>query len=170
MNVHKNARLTPRRRQELVRRLDAGEPLKRVAREFAVSAHTARKWRARYQGDGEAGLADRSSRPHVSPRLTAARRPLAAKVLRRQQWTGGQIGAALELSAATVARVLRRCGLSRRGRLTAPLVAQRYAHAAVGDLLHIDSKKRGRIRGLGHRITGQRFHQSRGNNLMLVHS
>src|SRR6185503_18541630 len=70
MNVHKNARLTPRRRQELVMRLAVGEPLKRVAREFAVSAQTARKWRARYRADGEAGLADRSSRPHTSPRLT----------------------------------------------------------------------------------------------------
>src|SRR5262245_60814558 len=78
MNVHKNARLTLRRRQELVMHLDA-EPLKRVAREFAVSARTARKWRARYQTDGEAGLADRSSRPHTSPRLTAARLQLAAK-------------------------------------------------------------------------------------------
>jgi transposase len=149
MNVHKNARLTLRRRQELVTRLEAGEPLKRLARMFAVSAHTARKWRARYQADGRAGLADRSSRPHTSPRLAAARLQLAAKVLRRQQWTCGQIAAALELSATTVARVLRRSGLSRRGRLTAPLVAQRYEHAAVGDLLHLDSKKLGRIRGLG---------------------
>jgi transposase-like protein len=83
MNVHKNARLTPRRRQELVMRLEAGEPLKRVARRFAVSAHTARKWRTRYEADGEAGLADRSRRPHTSPRLTAARLQLAAKVLRQ---------------------------------------------------------------------------------------
>jgi hypothetical protein len=100
--------------------------------------------------------------PHTSPRLTAAHLQLAAKVLRRQQWTCGQNGAALEVSAATVARVLRRCGLSRRGRLTAPLLTQRYEHAAVGDLLHVDSKKLGRIRGLGHRITGQRFHQFSG--------
>lgn len=169
MNVHKNARLTLRRRQELVRYLEAGEPLKRVARRFAVSAHTARKWRARYQADGEAGLVDRSSRPHHSPRLTAARLQLAAKVLRRQQWTCGQIGAALEVSAATVARVLRRSGLSRRGRLTAPLVAQRYEHAAVGDLLHVDSKKLGRIRGLGHRVTGQRFHQVSGAGWEYLH-
>ena len=38
-------------------RLEAGEPVKRLARVFAVSAHTARKWRARYQADGWAGLA-----------------------------------------------------------------------------------------------------------------
>jgi len=90
-------------------------------------------------------------------------------VLRRQQWTCGQIGAALELSAATVARVLRRCGLSRRGRLTAPLAVQRYEHAAVGDLLHVDSKKLGRIRGLGHRITGQRFHRFSGTGWEYLH-
>jgi transposase len=63
MNVHKNVR----RRQELVMRLAAGEPLKPLARGFAVSVHTARKWRARYQADGWAGLADRSSRPGSSP-------------------------------------------------------------------------------------------------------
>jgi leucine-zipper of insertion element IS481 len=62
--------------------------------------------RKRGQAYGEAGLADRSSRPHTSPRRTAARLQLAAKVLRRQQWTCEQIGAALEVSATTVARVL----------------------------------------------------------------
>ena len=169
MNVHKNARLTVRRRQELVTRLEAGEPLKHLARVFAVSPRTVRKWRARYQGAGVAGLADRSSRPQTSPRRTPARLQLAAKVLRRQQWTCGQIAAALEVSAATVARVLRRCGLSRRGRLTPPPVVQRYEHAAVGDLVHLDSKKLGRIRGLGHRITGQRFHRFSGSGWESLH-
>ena len=32
MNIHKNARLTPRRRQELAMRVEAGEPLKHAAR------------------------------------------------------------------------------------------------------------------------------------------
>ena len=169
MNVHKNARLTVHRRQELVTRLEAGAPLKRLARVFAVSPRTVRKWRARYQDAGVAGLADRSSRPQTSPRRTPARLQLAAKVLRRQQWTCGQIAAALEVSAATVARVLRRCGLSRRGRLTPPPVVQRYEHAAVGDLVHLDSKKLGRIRGLGHRITGQRFHRFSGSGWESLH-
>src|SRR5439155_4718581 len=102
-------------------------------------------------------------------RRTPARLQLAAKVLRRQQWTCGQIAAALEVSAATVARVLRRCGLSRRGRLTPPPVVQRYEHAAVGDLVHLDSKKLGRIRGLGHRITGQRFHRFSGSGWESLH-
>ncbi len=66
MNVHKNARLTLRRRQELVTRREAGTPLKGVARSFDVSIRTARKWWTRYQAEGSAGLQDRSSRPHVS--------------------------------------------------------------------------------------------------------
>ena len=120
MNTHQNARLTLRRRQELVKSLEAGEPLKRMARRLDVSARTARKWWSRYRLEGAAGLADRSSRPHVSPMRTAARLQLAAKVLRWQHWTGAQIATALGISAVTATRILRRCGLNRRGRLEAP--------------------------------------------------
>src|SRR5262245_29565348 len=49
MNVHKNARLTPRRRQELVTRLEGGHPVKLLAREFGVAPRTVRKWRGRYR-------------------------------------------------------------------------------------------------------------------------
>jgi len=155
MNVHQNARLTVRRRQELVARIQSGTPLKHAARAFDVSIRTVRKWWRRYQDEGRDGLHDRSSRPHHSPRQTAAPLQLAAKVLRRQQWTCQQIAGALELSAATVARILRRCGLSRRGRLEAPLMIARYEHPQPGDLLHVDTKKLGRVQGLGHRITGR---------------
>src|SRR5258707_15588294 len=100
MNIHQNAPLTLRRRQELVLRLEAGEPLKPLARVFAVSPRTARKWRARYQADGWAGLADRWSRPHTSPRVTAPRLQLAAKALPRQQSSCAQIASEVELTAA----------------------------------------------------------------------
>jgi len=59
------------------------------------------------------------------------------------------------VSAATVARILRRAGLSRRGRLEAPPTIQRYEHPAPGDLLHLDTKRLGRIAGVGHRFTGR---------------
>lgn len=169
MNIHKNARLTVRRRQELVEHVAAGRPLKRVAREFAISTRTARKWWTRYCDDGLAGLMDRSSRPHASPTATAGRLQLAAKVLRWQHWTGAQIAGALDLSKATVARILRRAGLNRRGRLTPPPVVERYEHVAVGDLLHLDTKKLGRITALGHRVTGQRQGQRRGAGWEVVH-
>ena len=80
-----------------------------------------------------------------------------------QRWTCAQIGQAVGVSAATAARILRRAGLSRRGRLTAPPLVQRYEHSRPGDLLHLDTKKLGRIHGLGHRITGHvsRLHRNR---------
>ena len=159
MNVHKNARLTPYRRAELVRRVHAGETGSQVATALGVSVRTVRKWWTRYRAEGMPGLADRSSRPHVSPRRTAAAVMLGIKVLRLQHWTCAQIAGAVGVSAATASRVLRRAGLSRRGPLQAPLMAQRYEHAPPGDLLHLDTKKLGRIAGLGHRITGRRAGQ-----------
>jgi len=155
MNVHKNARLTLYRRVELVQRLQAGETGRAVAIAFGISLRTVRKWWARYGADGRAGLADRSSRPRTSPRQTAAAIALGIKVLRRQRWTCAQIATAVGVSAATASRIVRRAGLSRRGRLAAPPTIQRYEHARPGDLLHLDTKKLGRIAGLGHRITGR---------------
>jgi transposase InsO family protein len=169
MNVHKNARLTPRRRHELVVRLEAGEPLKRVARGLDISARTARKWWTRYRGEGPMGLHDRSSRPQVSPTSTAAPIQLAAKVLRWQHWTCAQIATALDVSASTVARILRRAGVRRRGPLEAPRVIQRYEHSAVGDMVHLDTKKLGRITSLGHRITGDKRGQRHGAGWEVVH-
>ena len=169
MNVHKNARLTLRRRQELVRRLEAGAPLKGQARRLEISVRTARKWWARYRTEGPGGLLDRSSRPHDSPARTAAPLQLAVKVLRWQHWTGAQIASALGISAATARRILRRSGLNRRGRLELPPVVTRYEHAAVGDLLHLDIKKLGRITYLGHRATGQRHGQRHGAGWESVH-
>jgi transposase InsO family protein len=155
MNVHKNARLTPLRRRELVVRLESGELARAVAGRLGVSVRTVRKWWGRYQAEGVCGLADRSSRPHSSPRQTAPAIALGIKVLRLQRWTCAQIGRAVGVSAATAARILRRAGLSRRGRLEAPPPIQRYEHPAPGDLLHLDTKRLGRIAGVGHRFTGR---------------
>ena len=155
MNVHQNARLTPFRRRELVTRLAQGEPTARVAHQLGVSVRTARKWRARFLALGSVGLTDRSSRPRRHPRQTQPAIALGIKVLRQQRWTCAQIGAAVGVSAATAARILRRAGLSRRGRFEPPAPVQRYEHPHPGDLLHIDTKKLGRIAGLGHRITGR---------------
>src|ERR1700679_272316 len=84
MDIHKNARLTLRRREELVQQFTADQTLKRVAARFNVTAKTAAKWVHRYRALGAPGLLDRSSRPLRSPRRTSAQ--LAAQViaLRRQ--------------------------------------------------------------------------------------
>lgn len=155
MNIHKNARLTRYRREEMVIRALRGEPVRALARQFGVSIRTTRKWVARYHAEGPTGLQDRSSRPQVSPRATAPAIQLGIKVLRHQRWTCAQIARAVGVSAATAARIVRRAGLSRRGRLEPPPLVQRYEHARPGDLLHLDTKKLGRIAGVGHRITGR---------------
>ena len=171
MNVHQNARLTPLRRRELVVRLERGERLSRVARRLGISGRTARKWWARFRTEGASGLADRSSRPHRSPRQTAPAVALGIKVLRRQHWTCAEIGQAVGVSAATAARVLRPLGLSRRGRCEAPPSVMRYEHSQPGALLHLDTKKLGHIAGVGHRITGHvsRLHRSRGLGWQFLH-
>ncbi len=65
MDIHKNARLPPHSRAELVRRIiEEGQTPKAVATALGVCAKTARKWVARYRADGPAGLLDRSSRLH----------------------------------------------------------------------------------------------------------
>ncbi len=69
MDIHKNAKLTPRSRADVVLRiLDQGQTPAAVAAAVGVCTRTVRKWVAHYQAEGAAGLQDRSSRPHCSPR------------------------------------------------------------------------------------------------------
>src|SRR5262245_64464895 len=99
MNIHKNARLTPYRREDLVTRAVRGESVTELARRVWVSIRTTRKWVARYRAEGPIGLQDRSSRPHTSPRATAPAIQLGIKVLRHQRWTCAQIAEAAAVSA-----------------------------------------------------------------------
>jgi transposase InsO family protein len=155
MNIHKNARLTFARRLEMVkdvteRKLTHAD----TAGRHGVSVPTVRKWVGRYLTQGEPGLRDASSRPRVSPRAIAPGTALAIVELRRRYLTHARIAHSLGVSASTVSRVLARAGLSRWADLmpTEPVV--RYEHEHPGDLLHIDTKKLGRIVRMGHRITG----------------
>jgi len=157
MNTHKNARLTFVRRMEMVKAITQGglTPAEAAA-EAGVSPPTARKWLARYLAHGAAGLADRSSRPRCSPKAISPGRAMAVVELRRRRLTQGRIAASLGLSKSTVSRVLARAGLSRLSDLEPAQPVLRYEHAAPGDLIHIDTKKLGRIEKTGHRITGNR--------------
>jgi len=57
---------------------------------------------------------------------------------------------------STVSRVLTRAGLSKLRDLEPCEPVMRYEHEAPGDLIHIDTKKLGRIERMSHRITGNR--------------
>ncbi|ETH91592.1 partial [Bordetella pertussis] len=157
MNTHKHARLTFLRRLEMVQQLIAHQVcVSEAARAYGVTAPTVRKWLGRFLAQGQAGLADASSRPTVSPRAIAPAKALAIVELRRKRLTQARIAQALGVSASTVSRVLARAGLSHLADLEPAEPVVRYEHQAPGDLLHIDIKKLGRIQRPGHRVTGNR--------------
>jgi transposase InsO family protein len=169
MDVHQNARSTPRSRAEIVRRVLSGQRPARVAAAVGLSERTVRKWVARYQAEADAGLRDRSCRPHHSPTATPPLLRHWVERLRRQRWSGAEIAATLQLSPSTVARLLRRRGLARLRQLEPAAPVQRYQWARPGDLVHLDVKKLGRIGRVGHRITGNRRTRVRGTGWGFVH-
>jgi transposase InsO family protein len=155
MNIHKNARLTLRGREEAVRQVtELGHSVRQVARGLQTTEATVRKWVARAAA-GEA-LMDHSSRPHHSPQATAPAVVVRIEVLRRQRRTCREIAGLVAVSRATVARIVRRCGWARLHVLELRPIPRRYERATPGELLHLDTKKLGRIVRPGHRVTGDR--------------
>ena len=163
MDYHKNAPWTARSRERLARMVICeGVGVSAAAARFSVSAKTAAKWVGRYRQLGAAGLADRSSRPHHSPRQTAFSLLERVFVLRRGHMPGYEIARRTGLSPATVSRILRRAKLSRWRDLNPPPPVQRYEHPRPGDLLHLDIKGMTRfgevsLRGDG-RLRGKKEH------------
>ena len=72
MNIHKNARLTPIRREEMALSVIESRVSKaQAAREYGVSAKIVSRWTERFRAEGRAGMLDRSSRPKLIPTQTA---------------------------------------------------------------------------------------------------
>lgn len=160
MQVHPNAKTTPRSRAVIVRRvLNEGQAIEQVARAFGISRVTASKWIRRWREEGPRGLLDRRSAPGRIPHKTARALERRIERLRRRRWVAWQIARALEMARSTVSAVLRRLGLGRLSSLEpTPAPPVRYERQRPGEILHIDVKKLGRIRGVGHRITGRGGH------------
>lgn len=165
MNVHKNARLTPKGREVMVRTvLEEGFTKAQAARRFNTTAKTVAKWLRRFREEGVAGLADRSSRPHSLPSQTSLFTCEAVEVLRRERCTQDHIARQLGLSQATVSRILKQRGLSLLSALEPKEPRKRYERETPGEIIHIDIKKLGRFNRVGHRITGDRTRQSNQRN------
>ena len=170
MNIHKNARLTPRSRADLARRvIEEGQAPKAVATAFGVSVKTVGNWVERFKADGLAGMQDRSSRPHTLRQPTPAAIIEQIAELRRQRWTGDQIAKEVGVSPATVSRILKKLGLNKLKALEPAEPVRRYEREHPGELIHIDIKKLGRFDKVGHRATGVRGPQSRGAGWEYVH-
>ena len=64
MQLHRNAKTTPKSREQIALRVvRLGQPIRQVARGFGVSDTTVRKWVRRWQEEGPRGLMDRSAAP-----------------------------------------------------------------------------------------------------------
>jgi transposase InsO family protein len=160
MKLHGNARTCPKSRKLLVERI-LGESwsLTEAAEAAGVSERTAGKWVARFKAEGDTGLLDRSSAPRRIPSRTPADRVEAIKALRKLRMTAAEIAELLGMALSTVSLWLKRIGLGKRSRLDPPEPPNRYERRHPGELLHLDIKKLGRVRGAGHRVTANRASQ-----------
>jgi transposase InsO family protein len=157
---HRNAPLTETGRLRLARCVvDDGWPLRRAAERFQVSPGTAARWAGRYRQLGAAGMADRSSRPHASPRRTPARAERRIVGLRVSSRLGpARIAWRLRLNPSTVHKVLVRYGCPPLAHLdrAAAVPVRRYERSRPGELVHVDVKKLGNIPdGGGWRARGR---------------
>jgi len=106
--AHPNAPLSELGRLRLARAIvDQGWSVARAAERFQVSRPTAHRWATRYRDLGAVGMADRSSRPHHSPRRTPA--PVVRRIV-HLRWTQrlgpAQIAPQVGLAPSTVHAVL----------------------------------------------------------------
>ena len=164
---HSNARLNVRGRELLVERVcEQGWAVAHAAKAQGVSRQCAHRWIGRFRDRGRAGLEERSSRPHHSPRATPVEVEEQIVATRREQRRGQDwIGPELGVPARTVSRVLRRHGLPYLREcdpLTGEVIraskttAVRYERQHPGELAHVDVKKIGRIpRGGGWKAHGR---------------
>jgi transposase InsO family protein len=152
---HGSARLTVHGRRLIVERHRAGWKQAHIAAAMGVSRKCVRTWIDRFAAEGEAGLRDRSSRPHSTPTRTASEVEQRVVEVRRtarrgQDWIGPELG----LAPRTVARILRRHQvpyLRECDPITGEVIraskttAVRYERDRPGELVHMDVKKIGRI-------------------------
>lgn len=169
MNIHKNARLTVAGRRAVVAAVLRGQSAVSVAVGAQCSVRTIWKWVARFRQDGELGLQDRSSRPHrLGTRLARSRHRQILRG-RHRRWSSTRIAQETGVPLSTVIHLLRRHGLQRLPCLEPPRPIRRYEMSAPGDLLHVDTKKLGRIGRVGHRIHGDRRTRMRGIGWEALH-
>jgi transposase InsO family protein len=152
---HGSARTTFHGRLLMVRRHRAGWPQSHIAAAMGVSRKCVKTWLDRFAAEGEAGLHDRSSRPHRMPtRITAQTEQVIIELRSRERRGPDWLGAALGVPARTVSRVLARHQVPHLAALdpitgevirASKATAIRYERDRPGELVHMDVKKLGRI-------------------------
>jgi transposase InsO family protein len=127
-----------------------GANKRELCRRFGISRSNGHKWLKRYLTEGRAGLADRSRRPHRSPKRTAE--GVEGEVLRirassNNAWGGRKIADVLDRNGArvvpapsTITAILRRHGKLDQRRSEHPGPYQRFERAQPNELWQMDFK------------------------------
>ena len=159
---HSRAKLNAFGRELLIGRIRAGWSIRAAARAQGVSAARACVLWQRYRLEGAAAFLERSSRPHRSPhRLRAAIQRRIERARRRLRHGPLRLSWILGIARSTICAVLRRLGLNHRRVFAPPRTPfRRYERELPGDLVHIDTKKVGRLPDGG----GKRFDATKHSN------
>lgn len=152
---HSTAKLNAYGRRLLCERIAAGFPVRIAARMVGISHARAYLIWGLYRDMGARAFEPRSSRPRHSPRRLSPRvEARIERARRRKRWGPLRLQWLLGIARSTIYAVLRRLGLSRRRDLDPrPAPPRRYERPLPGDLVHLDTKKLGRL----HRGGGKRF-------------
>ena len=157
MKLHRNAKTTPLTRASVHRRVkQEGWSVREAATAFGVSRQTIYRWLRRESFE------DRSSQPHRQPRRTSTKKVGQILVARQLGLPAWRIAVRVQVPRSTVSLVLVRAGVNRLSRSTPAGPVQRYERTRVGELVHLDMKRLGRIGVVGHRIHGDRTRRTRG--------
>jgi transposase InsO family protein len=158
-------------RIEMIRRREAGESLRAIARSLACSPSTVKTQWERWQQASEAERLDYRclwprrpvplSCPHA---LSDAEQQRILRARERTHWGPMRLAALTGRHRSTIWKVLKRHGVSRRRRGTRQTF-RRFEWSQPGALLHIDAYKAPKFRTPGHRVTGQRDQRERPTRL-----
>jgi transposase InsO family protein len=176
---HANARLTVHGRLLIVERARSGWKQAHIAAAMGVSRRCVKRWIDRYRAEGEAGLTDRSSRPHRVANATPEETVAAVIALRKTERLGrDELAARTGVPARTVSRIIARAGLPRLAELdpmtgervrASKTTAVRYERERPGELVHMDVKKLGRIpEGGGWKALGRARREETYNRVQRV--
>ena len=117
LHIHPNARTTPATRAEIAR---STEPSGTIAKRYAISSETVRKWRKR----GAADCLDRSARPHKLPwKATGEERAVVCTLRRTTNFPLDDLTFVVchflpHLNRDSIWRILKAEGLNRRTKPT----------------------------------------------------
>ena len=141
-----------------------GANMSAVCRECGISRKTGYKWLRRYGAEGDAGLRDRSRRPHHSPHQTGKEIEDAIVELRDDNpaWGARKLKRRLEVmgrsdlpAPSTITAILRRSERLDPIESRKHHAYQRFEHAAPNELLQMDFKGHFALTGGGrcHSLT-----------------